>query len=278
MSKRRGKKKKEAKVLRSVKQDFTALKPETLRTAVGILLVLITIFLVLSIFEKAGVIGEYSYTALAYLFGTGYYVLPFLFVILAVIAFYNIHKKISWSDTFAGVLFLLSSLGIIELLLPEKGGLFGRLFSQPLQMLFEWQFSLILLIGLLIVSLVIITDIPLRLPFGKKGKEDKKDLNVAPEATGEPTPEPLQNEQKATPEPAPEQEKKERKIFAKKATPKEPETLTIEPILTSMKPYKTPPLSLLSKDNGKPSVGDVKANQNSIKRTLASFGVTVEMD
>ena len=42
--------------------------------------------------------------------------------------------------------------------------------------------------------------------------------------------------------------------------------------------YTAPPLSLLSGDKGKPDVGDIKANANIIKRTLANFGITVEMD
>ena len=46
----------------------------------------------------------------------------------------------------------------------------------------------------------------------------------------------------------------------------------------SNKPYSAPPLSLLSKDKGKPGVGDVKANLNIIKRTLKNFGIPVEMD
>ena len=42
--------------------------------------------------------------------------------------------------------------------------------------------------------------------------------------------------------------------------------------------YEYPPLSLLGKSSGKPSVGDIKANANLIKRTLLNFGIDVEMD
>ena len=42
--------------------------------------------------------------------------------------------------------------------------------------------------------------------------------------------------------------------------------------------YEPPPISLLSKNKGKPEVGDVKANMNIIKRTLQNFGIRVEMD
>lgn len=42
--------------------------------------------------------------------------------------------------------------------------------------------------------------------------------------------------------------------------------------------YNAPPLSLLGEDNGKPGVGDIKANANIIKRTFQNFGISVEMD
>ena len=42
--------------------------------------------------------------------------------------------------------------------------------------------------------------------------------------------------------------------------------------------YVPPPLTLLEEDKGKPNTGDVKANANIIKRTLANFGIEVEMD
>ncbi len=42
--------------------------------------------------------------------------------------------------------------------------------------------------------------------------------------------------------------------------------------------FTPPPLSLLQRDSGKASVGDTKANMSIIKRTLADFGIQVEMD
>jgi S-DNA-T family DNA segregation ATPase FtsK/SpoIIIE len=42
--------------------------------------------------------------------------------------------------------------------------------------------------------------------------------------------------------------------------------------------YVRPPLSILSPTSGKPGTGDIKAQQNLIKRTLQNFGIEVEMD
>jgi S-DNA-T family DNA segregation ATPase FtsK/SpoIIIE len=57
----------------------------------------------------------------------------------------------------------------------------------------------------------------------------------------------------------------------------ETENFSIEPISFS-DDYVLPPLSLLSKSAGKPSVGDIRAQGNVIKQTLANFGIDVEMD
>jgi DNA segregation ATPase FtsK/SpoIIIE and related proteins len=82
------------------------------------------------------------------------------------------------------------------------------------------------------------------------------------------------------PEPAakslPEKKPKEMKV----ATGDEDEKDFIRPTRSkdSDKAYTPPPLSILERDKGKPVVGDVKANANIIKRTLANFGIDVEMD
>jgi S-DNA-T family DNA segregation ATPase FtsK/SpoIIIE len=42
--------------------------------------------------------------------------------------------------------------------------------------------------------------------------------------------------------------------------------------------FAPPPLNLLEADSGKPAAGDIKSNANIIKRTLANFGIVVDMD
>lgn len=53
-------------------------------------------------------------------------------------------------------------------------------------------------------------------------------------------------------------------------------TISTKPI--KMGAYTPPPISLLESDRGKANVGDVKGNANIIRRTLANFGIEVEMD
>ena len=63
-------------------------------------------------------------------------------------------------------------------------------------------------------------------------------------------------------------------MFAKK----EEEELKVSDRVMRSSSYVPPPLSLLEDDKGKIVSGDVKANANIIKRTLANFGIDVEMD
>ncbi len=72
----------------------------------------------------------------------------------------------------------------------------------------------------------------------------------------------------------------EEKEEESKVAPPKPTKPTKEIDMLSLKKlsnYKLPPLDLLDNEAGKPSVGDVRANANIIKRTLQNFGIDVEM-
>ena len=58
----------------------------------------------------------------------------------------------------------------------------------------------------------------------------------------------------------------------------EEEEMPIRKRRSTLGSYTPPPISLLEEDKGKPNTGDIKANANIIKRTLANFGIEVEMD
>ena len=74
-----------------------------------------------------------------------------------------------------------------------------------------------------------------------------------------------------------ESEKKEKPKAEKKSDDKK-FAESIKNNFSSSKEVHLPPLNLLSKDKGKASAGDIKENANIIKNTLASFGISVEID
>lgn len=122
-------------------------------------------------------------------------------------------------------------------------------------------------------------DIPLKLHFASLFK--KKELPIdgtAPEAELILAPATAQALAQAN---ADEAKKEESKPLSKKifGDDEKKEFSLAESFLSlSGKEFIPPPLTLLEKDRGKPGVGDIKANSNIIKRTLANFGINVEMD
>jgi S-DNA-T family DNA segregation ATPase FtsK/SpoIIIE len=263
------------------------LQEETIRGIVAVLFFVLSIFFILASFHKAGMVGEKSYELLSYLFGVGFYVLPILFLILCISFFRTLHKKLALTHSVGGLLFFLSCIGIINILAPTRGGIVGGFVSHPLVNLFDVYASNIILLAFVVISFLIMFDTSLDFSFvlnlfRKKNIEDEDGLLAKPlMANGmvgglKPT-EPLitmggkaiDDSQKITPTPT------AKPIDSQKQSKDE---FGISPLSFNGKVFTPPPLSLLELDKGKPGVGDIKANSNIIKRTLANFGIHVEMD
>ena len=252
------------------------LKEETVRAIVAVMFFVVSIFLLLSAFSKAGWVGAKAFENLSYLFGVGYYILPILFMILSVSFFRTLHKKLALTHSIGGLLFFTSTLSLINISMPEKGGVIGKLISNPLLNLFDTYASVVILIAFSIISLIVIFDAPLRFTFltslfKKKepieGEDGEPELLIAnADQLGI-----TASDLKAIESP------KEIPVMQKKEEPKK-EEFGISPLLWNGKEFTPPPLSLLSQDKGKPGVGDIKSNSNIIKRTLQNFGINVEMD
>jgi S-DNA-T family DNA segregation ATPase FtsK/SpoIIIE len=259
---------------------YNSLKEETFRAIIAVVFFVLGLFLVLSGWpiEKGGRAGELTYSILSYLFGIGYYLMPIVFFILCFSFFKTLKKKLALTQTIGGLLFFLSGLGIINIVLSEKGGLIGGVISHPLVKLFDVYATMIILVALIIISLLTILDTPLT--FGFITKLFRKSDNEAEDTD----PELLITNKEMLVEPVPQ--------ISKEIVPKEkPQVMLkpvsgedkkdefgISPLLLNGKEFVPPPLSLLEQDKGKPGVGDIKANSNIIKRTLQNFGINVEMD
>lgn len=250
---------------------------ETLNAVLGVLSSLVAVFLLASALNKGGVVGVWVFDSLSFLFGIGYYLVPLVFIILAVSFFQSKEKDFALPQTLGSILFFVSSLGLTNLLLLDRGGLVGGFISSPLLSLFDKPLSIVILIALIIISLLVVFDqrikfdllslfsrifhkkesIPNALEIGENEEVDKAVEKVAKVEEGS----------------------KEKEVGNKKIFNKE-ESEGFVPMITKRlgKAWVPPPLSLLDKDRGKPGVGDIKANANQIKRTLLNFGIVVEMD
>lgn len=278
-----------------LKEKKSGLKTETLHTIWAIVFFVLTFLFVLSAFGLSGPAGKLVYDFFNFLFGIGYVLLPTLFLLLGYSYLKSREPNIGINKTVSSILFILSGLGIVDVLSQEHaGGILGRVFGIPLMKLFDVYLSVILLIGVLIISLLIMFDtkpdikkffFDLKNIFNKnkntteenENEEDDNDDEEEDEYSETKDEEEDKDKELTKKEKIKEQKNKEKEV--KVITGNEEESLMIKKLKTNTNStYTPPPIELLEEDKGKPNTGDVKANTNIIKRTLQNFGIEVEMD
>ncbi len=259
------------------------LKEETTESIWGVGFLVLGLLILLSIFELAGVAGDFIYRILNGLFGFGYYILPILLVIIGISFMRNGRWGIARLHAITGACVLLSTLGIMDIttngtgpsVIITYGGYFGALIAWPFIKLFGIYGGILILGTILITSLIILFNEKPNLIALWHWLKNVFNREIPIPFT--------KNENTNT-------EETEREIDNKKITEKEipldyDESAIKdkkEELLSPKKKFHTdyiaPPLSLLEKDKGKPNVGDLKGNMNIIQRTLLNFGISVEMD
>jgi len=255
------------------------LQAETRYGIMAIVFFTLALFFILSWFTKAGLAGQYTYQVLDYLFGAGYLLAPTVFLVLA-ISFLQLSKPNFMAHRLIGGLLLFcSSLGITSIIVdPEAGGVVGNLIATPFLKLFDIYSSLVFLVALIIISVLIMFETKITLGWGIFSRLFKqKELvpeteDIEPNIVGQPD---TDEEEENTPN------RPVKPVATKTETPNEMGLLGSLVGFTkkgTSGSFTPPPLSLLEKDSGKPGAGDIKANANIIKRTLANFGINVEMD
>ncbi len=260
------------------------IKEETRHGVWAIIFFLLAIFAVIAGFGGAGPAGRVFHSLFTTLFGYGYFLLPIMLGLLGASFTMPTRPSVGLTHAFSSILFLLSGLGIVDIVSNQNGGgVFGRIISFPFSYLFGIYTAIILLGGILIISMVLLFDKkPELLPLLKKiwgwilslfKKNETEETYEEPEYEEEPEEEQIEEE---TPIEKPVETSKEQ-------SPKIINGVEEEFVVDRKKQkkfgnYVPPPLSLLEEDKGKPNVGDIKANSNIIKRALLNFGIEVEMD
>lgn len=261
---------------------ISALKRETLEGISAIIFIIISLFLFLASFGKAGIVGNKVYYYLELLFGLGYYLLPIILLILGASFIKSLSHNLAWPKLVGGLFMFITGLGLIDLLISE-GGVVGVWINKPLIPLFGLWMTIIIHIGIMIISVLVIFDLSLKFSVIEKllnkFKKNKEEVEEEPkiQSSGEEEVEDNYKEEEEV------EDDEEIEIVKGQQQEEQPKKESSGLIFFSrktehFKEYVTPPLSLLSKDSGKPGVGDIKANTNIIKRTLANFGIQVEMD
>ncbi len=276
--------------------DTPGIKTETIQAVTGVVFFVVTFFLVLSAFNKAGFVGEKVFAFLSYLIGYGFYAVPTTFILLMISAFKNLDRKFTIAKWIASIFLFLALLGLINISTDNGGGVIGSLISNPLINLFDFYASVAFLIAVAFSTILIVLDTHISLSSfafltGKRSvdkpnneqfealSENNEDYSVVALTQKLGKNAPRQNTVVAVdfdesgvetilePKIAKNIEENSYGVFK-----------SIQRSFDSYQKFIPIPLELLEGDRGKPGVGDIKANSNIIKRTLQNFGINVEMD
>lgn len=262
------KKKREIEEEYEKKEKSLLLSQETRNSVFAVLLFLGAVLLLLSLFERAGIAGEYIAKGVGFLFGSASLVAPLL-LLLAGISFLARLEKSGGVLVFAGASALLvSAMGVFELLAGgEHGaGYLGYLIAWPVRAFLSQSAGLAFFSALLLVGVLVMFDISLKKLFTFITRSFKKEEEEVPPPVSQADwlVTPLEGAQKRHTVPIREEEKDQREVLSEAEEHQDDA-------------YEPPPLSLLEVDGSSPSSGDIQANKNIIQRTLEDFGIEAEM-
>jgi len=252
----------------------------------------VAVFSILAMFGLAGKAGTWVDKMWQLAFGWGWWTWPLM---LLALCYWIINKNRLEIKSFRWIgmlLFVLAYSGILHLLVGGNeplniasqgmgGGYLGYLVSMPIKSLAGFWGGLIIILTLLIISLLLISERSIiewlenwqssswAWLKNLKNKQKEKTENLA--AEDDLIEESVGFEQKEIP----------LRELAFGEEDEEAEVEKIQPNMFPVQKKKFPkidlPLELLNGKSGQPTAGDIKANQETIRKTLQYFGVEVEM-
>ncbi|RJQ26598.1 DNA translocase FtsK [Candidatus Parcubacteria bacterium] len=254
------------------------LHPDIRRYVFVIIFFGIALLFILASAHQAGPVGEFFYSLFFKLFGWGYFLLPIVSIILAFAFLSPDDKEFFGLPLLGGLAFVLFSLGCMDLVVEQSGGWVGN-FIGMLEKPFGLTAAIIITLIGIIISFLITLNRPLHIfSFFKKEDEEETDeeestplkINLPIETPRE---EPIKDEIKK-PERAEKKKQEEEAIRDAEGAAFDVPKMSSQKVI---KNYTPPPIDLLTSTVEKPTIGDLRANANIIKRTLESFGIPVEM-
>jgi len=282
---------------KKIKPKKPALHPETKKGIAVVVCFTLALLSFLSYFKAAGAFGQYFADISRIFFGRGFFLIPIGFILTGLAFLKSFHRPAYRSTLIGMTLFILSILGVFHIfggeeVLNKRGGYFGFLIGWPLAKFLGFWASLVVLSALLLISILITFNMPLRRKkeeIEEIKKEEKKEEEIKEIREEIPLPEEKKPglwekfKNKANPkkeesereEPRAEEAVKKDEYFEEGAAKLSKNQKAKAP--AGLADFKLPPLDLLEKDKGQPTSGDIKANQNIIRRTLHNFGIEVEM-
>lgn len=262
---------------RSERSSFDlGLSQETKNGIWGIISICIAIVSILAYIGKAGAGGDLFHAFSIKLFGWGIFLVPIAFAMLGGAFLKDIHRKIYTSAILGTLLFVIAVLAFFFILNNGdfdtrllQGGYLGVILGYPLLAAIGFTASLVVLIVLVVISVLVTLNISVArlLPWAKREEVESAESsplkdNVVVKRGSQVVD--MKEEEKAPmpSKPVAKQSEEEREFVIK---------------FSKSGKWTLPPLDLLHSDKDTPRAGDINANVSIIKRTLAHFGIDVEM-
>jgi S-DNA-T family DNA segregation ATPase FtsK/SpoIIIE len=289
---------------RSISKPQLNLGAETKKGIAVVAFIVLFLVTFLALFGLAGVVGTDFAKFLTQFFGYMAYFVPFAFLLIAIsLGRQEIDSERDshfYLRTYLGAFLLAASLaGLIHVfymrsypgvsafaLVPQVlgGGYFGAIFASPLYAFTGFWAACIILLAVMVIGVLITFDVSLNLfaPSGEDGaKEEKKNLNVVTsvgpvqingiEKSGFVTEKVLEKNRAIPAAPV----KSEETVVVKPPASKPFDMKEI--VLPDRTDWKLPPFDLLEDSKTNVDSGNIEANVAIIQKTLADFGIDVEM-
>jgi S-DNA-T family DNA segregation ATPase FtsK/SpoIIIE len=284
---------------------------ETKRGIVVVLFVVLALVSVLSQVGIAGSLGAFWFKLLSMGFGVMAYLVPVIFLLVAVSLFKQDlsgekAEESFYFRTFLGALLMTGSIaGLIHIFYLQSynafdlasegrgGGYLGAFFAQPSYVFLGFWAGSVILCALVVIGILITFDVSLSFFVPKKvvEEEGKPKLSVGL-TNGQVKINGMQNggfssekvvdknkklsAESVVPVPAPKDKPKEPLATTVNAPAQNPvaiESITLE----DRKDWKLPSFDLLDDNKTEVDSGNIEVNVAVIKKTLADFGIDVEM-
>ena len=274
--------------------DWFASTPSHIKErSVGVVSGIIGIFLLFSVFEKGGVVGNYVDSVVMHWFGYGIYLIIIFAFFLTYYCFVSEKPIGFWSLVFGSTLGFVSIVALLNASINEAvSGTIGAYVVSILYSLLGW-FAYVLLPILLFASLYILRLFsPVAIyewaiePLHKKKEEDmyddeedeEGDEEYEEEEEYEEGEEEEEYDEDEEGEEYEEEEGEDEEGDEEYEDEEEEEQEEKQSKTGTHKKYIAPPLSLLEKGKGKGEAGNTKAQAIAIQRTLKNFNIDVEVE
>src|SRR3990170_2604458 len=267
---------KEDKGKKKLKKEPISIKAREVGAIISLAIFLIVLF---SWFGFGAVLGDQLITALRIAVGgIGIFLIIFYLILLSIYLFSK--KEFNANVPLGGFFAIVAALALLSILIGDGSGFIGSTIGTIVRSLFGPVVGSILLIGLVLIIFILTFGISLTLILEKFKiillESQKARLKINQTSP----PRDLKDVFKFKKTEVSYEDQKEEEIEKEKEVDEEiikNEEEVRPPLLREKGIWISPPVDLFEKTTEKATSGDIKANAETIKKTLETFSVEVEM-